>query len=167
MWLRYKKIDCPDKTVRFVLRNPNKAFPLYAKDYKSSVDSALKIAEKLKLKLKGEHQIAISGLFAQIDESNKNVQMSIRAVYEDFITNPCQKDKLLTAQINLILERENHLRNLYCGLEYVKQLVTSKSETELIDKAITRLVSENATSNGNDVEKEFKKAWSNIKKWEE
>lgn len=168
MWKRYQKIECPDGTIRFVLRNPDKAFPLYAKDYKSNIDSAIQVAKKLEIKLKGQYQNVISGLFAQIDESNKNVQMAIRAVYEDFITNPCKKDEMLTERISLILERENNLRNLYCGLEFVKQLVQKKSDPRIIDKALSRLVCEKNNSHEmNGLEDEFQKGSKNIQIWRE
>lgn len=166
MWsLRQMKIKCSDGSIRLVFRNPDKAFPFYAKEFKSNVDSALKVAKVLELKLKGQQQSIISGLFAQIDESNKNVQIALNAVYISFTTSPCTKDKWLSEQISLILERENKLRNLFCGLEFIKQLVLKNSEPALIDKAINRLVLANGNEFEETTKEEFHKTSKNIDKW--
>ena len=162
---RQMKIKCPDGSLRLVLRNPDRAFPFYAKEYKSSINSALTVAKKLELKLKGQHQSIISGIFAQIDESNKNVQIALNAAYINYTTNPCTKDKWLSDEISLILERENSLRNLFCELEFVKQLVLKKSDTSLIDKAMNRLVSMSEKENEESSTEEFNKTLNNIDKW--
>ena len=100
-------IKCPDGSLRYVYKNMDDAFPLYAKDWKARFDVAVKGLQTIQGSLGGELAHGLSGLLVMLNESNASLQFNCRAIYCTFSVNPCSMDTWLQNQMQELINPDN------------------------------------------------------------
>ncbi len=161
------KIKCPDGTERLIYKNPEEAFPFFAKDWSAKFDSMLKATQELQGKLGASFENHINGFFTQLDQANRNMQISLRASYVVYTINPCENDKWLAREVHKTIENENFLRRIQYEIDFISCLLSNNAPPEAVAKAI-----ENSTGKLKKPELEdktsgaFKKANKDVLAWE-
>ena len=137
-WLFWKirKIKCPDGSFRYVYRNIDDVFPLYAKDWKARFDLAIKGLQTLEGALGGELAHKLSGLFFMLNDSNASLQFQCRAAYGTYLVNPCAKDDWLFQRMNEIICLEGSGYKVLDEIHKIEKLYRDGASPEEIRNAI-------------------------------
>jgi hypothetical protein len=140
-WLPFSKqrtVRCPDGTTRYVYKNPDDAFPLFAHDFKARADAAVKAVEGLDAQLGLDFTDQISGFLVKCDTASNSVQLLFRNAYEIFYrTNPCDGWHILVEETRAIISQEHQHRQALIEVERIRAVANAGSyNREDIENAI-------------------------------
>lgn len=165
---KIRKIRCPDGSEKYVFRDPDDAFPLYAKDWSARLEATVKALTKLQGGLVLNLKKNIEGFFFELDEANRSMQSKLRAIYVIFLTAPCKLDRWLIQQIQNVIEEEGkiRIRRIEIEIEKIRSLksrgLNKKRITQAVTEALTRLSRSEIEVETSDA---FKRVKKNTKAW--
>ena len=139
MWWPFgkiKKIKCPDGTERLVYKDPEDAFPFFAKDWSTKFDSMLKATQEIQGKLGASCESNINGFFTQLDQANRSIQIHFRAIYVLYTVNPCANDKLLVDEIKKAIDNESIMRRMQYEIDFINGLLVNNAPPDSVILAI-------------------------------
>ena len=86
-------IKCKDGGIACVVKDIDKAFPLYAQQFSSKIDSLLDL---MKVKFQGQVDMDhnIVPIYKNLDSLNGDAAINYRAAYVKFATNPCSEKNI-------------------------------------------------------------------------
>lgn len=88
-WLEVK---CPDKTKALVLKNPNKAFELYAKQWTSKFGVVVDVLEQAKIDVSADVKNKVEKLFENLNYVEAILREAYKSAYLSFAGSPCSLD---------------------------------------------------------------------------
>jgi len=80
---------CPDGSPVAILKNLDKAFPLFAKEWSTTVGIVIEGLKKLTAKLGVDLKQRIVKLYENLDQINGDLATHYRATYVEFAARPC------------------------------------------------------------------------------
>jgi hypothetical protein len=86
----FKKVKCPDGPV-FIVKKLDKVFPLLANDYHVTAGVIMKGLKKLSARIGLDVKKDVVGLYEKLDNLNAELVAHYKAVYLEFVGNPCSK----------------------------------------------------------------------------
>lgn len=98
-----------DREIR-VYKNPQKAFPLYAKDWSTQFKGAVNAATQLSTEIGGEFAKRMSGLLIVLDETNGSMQLKLSAIYQYYSEDPCNREHWFERNLTEMFNQENRLK---------------------------------------------------------
>jgi hypothetical protein len=162
-----RQVDCKDGRVKTVFEDPDKAAPLYMKDWSVKVDGAVSATREFEAKIGTDLKSEVSGLFLEIDEANKSMQGQFRMAYVLYSDDPCKFDDWLAIRICEILARENRLRNLTLEIKMLENLVKAGAPKAVLTQAISKSIRKLSQGDiDGEVLDELSAAQSNVSTWE-
>ncbi len=168
LFSNYRIVTCPDGSVRYVYKDPDKVFPLEASKWKAQVELAANMLEEISAHVGVGITNDISGFYTLIDQANGSMQLAFRGLYHVYSTNPCEKHEWLSIETQKLIENENRLRRLNTMLATLRTMVASGATSEQINDYL-RLASYDLDKSETVIEasKELHKARTNVAKWAE
>lgn len=169
MWWPFgktRKVKCRDGSERIVFKNPDDAFPLIAKEWFARLEAAVDMLTKLQAGVGLELNKQVTGFFAQLDEANRSVQFSFRAIYVAYLSNPCQWDGWLTREIHKVIEGEDRLRRLKLEISRIESLMKKGVDEQALGQALRDVQAKLLKSDiEEDTSSEFQKVEKNTSAW--
>jgi hypothetical protein len=151
-----RKEKCKDGTYRTVYKNPDHAFPLYAKDLVLKIHDEMNVLKQIQINAGVDIQQLISGLLFQIDEVNRSMQFHFRAIYLGYICNPCELDKWFAKRVDKIIRTETRMRET---MNRLRLSLAQKQDTRVaLSTALNELTTDENTSSSEELEKALKES---------
>jgi len=87
----FKQITCPDGTPVFVIKNLDKAFPIFAKEWNATVGVVLNYLKDLAAKVGVDVKQKVVKIHDSLDQINGDLAYYYRMNYTTFMTRPCDQ----------------------------------------------------------------------------
>jgi hypothetical protein len=103
MW---KTVHCPpnDEPVQ-ILKNPDKAYPAYAKTYNASIEATRKTADSVENRFGAGIESAVVKLRNDLDQESSQVQMILKTAIIGLQTTPC--DTISRREFSILVNQVN------------------------------------------------------------
>ena len=155
---KMRMVKCPEDREIRVFKNPQKAFPLYAKDWSTQFKGAVDAASQLSTELGGEFATRMSGLLIVLDETNGSMQLKLSAIYQYYSEDPCNREQWFERNLMQTFNQENLLKTAKIELTALQLLAEQGTDQghllERVDKMMERL-------SISDIEHSRRKAFEN------
>jgi hypothetical protein len=128
---KYATYFCPPKSEPVnVLKNPMKAYPVYAKTYQTRYNATVKVFEKVEVGISGDIATQVVQLREQLDQESSRIQMYLQTSVIGLHTTPC--DTLVRNRfwkfIDKVNTNANKLSELSMRLEVLKQPIVKNAD---------------------------------------
>jgi hypothetical protein len=165
-----RTVDCPDGSVKEVFRNPDRAFPLIAKDWSARFKAAVKALEGVQGSLGVELKSQVAGVFFLLTKTNGTMQMKLHAIYVVYMGDPCKWDDWMKGEVQKVIDTESDLRKIELAIERLRSspptsLQTSGDQVRRIVEELTESVS--GSEFQEEIVEAFEAADKDAKSWSE
>lgn len=114
-----------EKRPRLIFRDPDKAYPLFAKDKSVDTKLAMDLLERVTAEIGVKFASAIRGFLVVLDNTNAGMLVKFRKLYIDYLADVCSPEAYatLTKGGENMYREEGMLRRLMVTLQAIRAIV--------------------------------------------
>jgi hypothetical protein len=163
-----RRVKCPDGTDRYVLRDIDRVFPLFAPDWARQAKAAAAALNGLTASVEASVKTHVQGLFFQLDEANRSLHLKLRMAYITFATNPCSLDaKWLDNRTRELMDEESAFRRLMIEIQRLQALAASGVSGDVLSAEIKKALRVSQPIERQQIADAFKNVPKAIDEWQE